>query len=209
MAMFPLGSVLFPYMPLPLRVFEDRYLVMLSKILQDEPAEFGVVLIERGQEVGGGEKRFHLGTVAQITQLEAADGFVGVVAQGERRIEIVDWLDEDPYPQASIRVIEELRWEEELQPLRDNAEAVVRRTLAMASEFVEQTWSPDVELSTDPGVSAWQLAGIAPLGPIDQVALLRCTSMRQLLESVIELTEAARDSFTTGWDDELEDPGEQ
>ncbi|MDQ1570131.1 MAG: uncharacterized protein QOF79_805, partial [Actinomycetota bacterium] len=64
--MFPLGSVLFPYMPVVLSVFEDRYLVMLSRILQDEPSEFGVVLIERGQEVGGGEHRFTFGTVAQI-----------------------------------------------------------------------------------------------------------------------------------------------
>jgi Lon protease-like protein len=54
--MFPLGSVLFPHMPLPLRVFEERYLVMLSRILADDPAEFGVVLIERGQEVGGGDR---------------------------------------------------------------------------------------------------------------------------------------------------------
>lgn len=60
--MCPLGSVLFPYLQLPLqlRVFEERYLVMLSRILVNEPAEFGVVLIERGQEVGGGEQRFPL-----------------------------------------------------------------------------------------------------------------------------------------------------
>ena len=53
--MFPLGTVLFPHMPLRLRVFEQRYLVMLSDLLQSQTAEFGVVLIDRGQEVGGGE----------------------------------------------------------------------------------------------------------------------------------------------------------
>ena len=94
--MFPLGSVLFPHMPLPLRVFEERYMVMLSRILPDEPSEFGVVLIERGQEVGGGEKRFTIGTVAQIQQLDADVDFVVLVAQGERRIEILEWLEEDP-----------------------------------------------------------------------------------------------------------------
>jgi Lon protease-like protein len=46
--MFPLASVLFPAMPVALRVFEDRYMVMLSRVLQREPAEFGIVLIERG-----------------------------------------------------------------------------------------------------------------------------------------------------------------
>ena len=40
--MFPLGSVLFPSMPLALRVFEERYLAMLASVLQEEPSEFGV-----------------------------------------------------------------------------------------------------------------------------------------------------------------------
>ena len=52
--LFPLSSVLLPHMPLPLRIFEDRYLVMLARVLQEEPSEFGQVLIERGQESGGG-----------------------------------------------------------------------------------------------------------------------------------------------------------
>ena len=58
MAMFPLASVLFPGMPMALRVFEDRYLVMMSRVLQQDSPEFGIVLIERGSEAGGGEQRF-------------------------------------------------------------------------------------------------------------------------------------------------------
>ena len=53
-AMFPLGSVLLPHMPLPLQLFEQRYLMMLGQLLETEDPEFGVVLIERGSEVGGG-----------------------------------------------------------------------------------------------------------------------------------------------------------
>ena len=56
--MFPLSSVLMPYMPLPLRIFESRYLVMLGRLLDDDDPQFGVVLIERGPEAGGGEQRF-------------------------------------------------------------------------------------------------------------------------------------------------------
>ena len=52
--MFPLGSVLFPHMPLPLRLFEPRYLKMLGDLLEQPDPEFGVVLIERGHEVGVG-----------------------------------------------------------------------------------------------------------------------------------------------------------
>ena len=200
--MFPLGSVLFPYMPLQLRVFEDRYLVMLSRILKEEPAEFGVVLIERGQEVGGGERRFRYGTVAQITELEASEGFIGVTAQGERRIEVIDWLAEDPHPQATVRDLAVLDWDDDLLPLRERAEQAVRRALALASEFADQLWPSTVELSRDPTAAAWQIAGIAPLGPLDQIELLRSTSMERLLTAVIDYTQDAVDSLSTPWPEE-------
>ena len=197
--MFPLSSVLFPYMPLQLRVFEQRYLTMLSYLLQRDPAEFGVVLIERGQEVGGEkQQRFSTGTVARITQLEAAEGFLSVVAEGERRIEVTEWLEGAAYPRAAVRVREPLVWDEGLRPLRERAEKVVRRALALASEYGDQRWSATVELSEEPVPAAWQLAAIAPLGPLDQVALLASDSMKELLESVIERSIAAADGFSAG-----------
>src|SRR5215207_6945639 len=110
MPMFPLGSVLFPAMPLPLRVFEQRYLTMLRDLLTAEPAEFGVVLIERGQEVGGGEHSFSLGTVARIAEVSPADDFIGVMAMGQDRVEVVEWLAEVPYPLAAVRRLPELVW---------------------------------------------------------------------------------------------------
>jgi len=200
--MFPLGSVLFPHMPLVLRVFEERYLVMLSRILQDEPSEFGVTLIERGQEVGGGEQRFAIGTVAQITQLDAAEGFVVLVAEGERRIAIDNWLEEDPHPQADVRVLPELVWDESLRELRESTEATVRRVLAVASEFTDQTWSAAVELADEPIAAIWQLAAIAPLGPLDQVALLGSETAKELLTKITELTLSAEEFFGLQWDDE-------
>ena len=210
--MFPLGSVLFPHMPLALRVFEERYIVMLSRILNDEPAEFGVVLIERGQEVGGGEQRFAFGTVAQIAQVEAADGFIALVAQGDRRIEVVEWSGEDPFPQAEIRELDELRWSDELQPLRETAEHEVRRALALASEFADMPWAASVEVSDDPVEAAWQLAAISPLGPLDQIALLRCNTMEQLLVMIANLTSVAAETIGDSWpvddDDELTDDDE-
>jgi uncharacterized protein len=191
LAMFPLGTVLFPFMPLPLRVFEERYLVMLSRILQQEPSEFGVALIERGQESGGGGTTFDVGTVAQITELEAAPDFIAMMTQGDRRFEIVQWLDDEPHPRADIRYLDELHWHDELYPLFDRAEQVVRRALARASEFGDQPWAATVELSDEPIAAAWQLAAIAPLEQLDQVSLLRSTTATQLLESTIELTLAA------------------
>jgi Lon protease-like protein len=207
--MFPLGSVLFPHMPLQLRVFESRYVVMLAEILEDEPAEFGVVLIERGQEVGGGEHRFSTGTVARILQLEGAEGFIAVVAQGSRRIEVETWIDDEPFPQAHTRELPELSWNDALHPLRERAEHEVRRALALASEFADMPWASSVEVSDDPVEAAWQLAAIAPLGPLDQMELLRSTTMEELLIATIRLVDAAADSLGQSWpDDGMLDDGE-
>ena len=157
--MFPLNSVLFPYMPLRLRVFEERYLIMLAELLRKEEARFGVVLIERGREVGGGEQCFSVGTIAEITQLGAQEGFVGLIAQGSRRFEVTEWLEDAPHPRADVYEMAELEWD---SGLRQRARQLVRRTLAVASEFAENVWPSDIELSTDPAAAAWQLAAISP-----------------------------------------------
>lgn len=203
--MFPLGSVLFPYMPIQLRVFEERYLIMLASILESEGPEFGVTLIERGQEVGGGEHRFTIGTVAQVTQLEARDDFIALAAQGERRISVDRWLDEDPFPHASVSLLDELQWDDSLEPLRATAEKTVRRALAVASEFSEQLWAAVVELGDDPIQSSWQLAGIAPVGQLDQLRMLRSTSTEQLLTTIIEVSAEAEEAFRVDWSDDLTD----
>jgi Lon protease-like protein len=205
MAMFPLGSVLFPYMPLRLRVFEERYLIMLAELLKSEDARFGVVLIERGREVGGGEHRFGVGTIAEVRQLGAEGGFVGLIAQGGQRFEVTEWLEDAPHPRAEINKIADLEWDSGLTELQNSTEQLVRRTLAMASEFAENIWPADVELSDNPIAAAWQLAAIAPINALDQVALLRSTSASELLARVAELTREAALAFEAPWlDDEDE-----
>jgi uncharacterized protein len=183
--MFPLGSVLFPAMPMGLRVFEDRYLVMLARVLQQPRPEFGVVLIERGAEVGGGEQRFAVGTMARI---ERSDGGVGLVAAGGTRIEVVRWHDDDPHPVAEVRELPDLEWHASLAPKLERADALVRATVARVSEFGEVRWPSDVELADEPMERAWQLAGVAPIGALDQLALLRSGSADELLDGVIEHT---------------------
>jgi Lon protease-like protein len=206
--MFPLGSVLFPQMPLQLRVFEPRYAVMLADMLRSGTPEFGVVLIERGQEVGGGEQRFPVGTVAEIINLKADGELLLLAAKGNRRIEVREWLPEEPYPRADVATLPDLEWTTDLDPLRQRAEQVVRRALAVASEFREATWPADIELSEDPLTSVWQLAGIAPIGAMDQVRLLAATSAEQLLTDVVVRTTEAAETLTASWpdeDDEAED----
>ena len=67
----------------------------------------------------------------------------------------------------------------------------MRRTLAVASEFAENIWPADIELSDDPVAAAWQLAAIAPLGALDQVELLQAATLERLLTRVGELTAEA------------------
>ncbi|WP_409047629.1 LON peptidase substrate-binding domain-containing protein [Microbacterium sp. HA-8] len=179
--MFPLGSVLIPGMPLPLRIFEPRYRALFADVMAGD-AEFGVVLIERGTEVGGGDQRFSRGTVAHVRGYRELESSIMVVATGGRRIEVERWLDDDPYPRAEVREIPPLTWSDDLAGMHRQAERCVRRLLATASEYVDVPWSVDEQLSDDPVVAAWQLAGIAPIQTLDRYALLGSTSLPELLE---------------------------
>ena len=175
-AMFPLGSVLFPHTPLALRIFEERYLVMLGRLLEDDDPQFGVVLIERGSEAGGGDQRFGIGTMARITNVMAGERDIHLIAVGGARVEVSEWHDDEPYPTAAVRELPSLVWDDALTPLRNEAERIVRRVLSRAAEFSEVQWDPNIELSDDPLESSWQLAAIAPLGtrPAPAAALHHC-----------------------------------
>src|SRR5256885_11623664 len=83
--MFPLGTVLFPFAPLPLHIFEPRYRALAQDCVRGN-GEFGVVLIERGFEVGGGDTRFGTGTVARMVEAaELPDVRWMLTAVGTRR----------------------------------------------------------------------------------------------------------------------------
>lgn len=191
---FPLQSVLLPGMPLILRVFEPRYLLMFERVLEGA-GEFGVVLIERGPEVGGGDTRFSRGTLAQVSHFREIDGQLAVVAAGGPRFEVVRWQPDDPYPEATVRWLPALEWSDELWPTRQRTEHIVRRVLASASEFGAAAWPPTTELHDDPVQAAWQLAGVAPLGPLDHLALLGASSARELLERTAALAIAAEETL--------------
>ena len=82
--LFPLRTVLFPGGPLPLRVFEPRYLDMISRCMKDD-TEFGVIMIRDGSEVGD-VRVADIGTRARITDwYQGSDGILGVTAVGTRR----------------------------------------------------------------------------------------------------------------------------
>jgi uncharacterized protein len=195
MPMFPLGSVLLPAMPLPLRIFEPRYLKLLGDLVATETPEFGVVLIERGPEVGGGEKRMDLGTIASVTDIGTSEEFYGLESVGARRFRVNAWLPDDPYPIADIDFLPDLIWDDTLMPSRVHLETKVRQLLAFASEFGDLQYSSDVELSDDPMEACWQLAGILPVGQLDQVDLLSSQSADELLKRTYEIVTTADETL--------------
>lgn len=205
LAMFPLGSVLFPGMPLQLRVFEPRYRAMLLSVLGETEHEFGVVLIERGSEVGGGDVRFGVGTVARIVSVEQAVGSIVLLATGAERFEVVRWLQDDPFPRAQVRELAAVELDASTRSELAAAEAVVRATIARASEFVDLSWPADIELSPELAQRLWQVAGIAPLNSLDQYALLRSRTASELLARLVADTQGADVLFTAGWGTDLED----
>jgi len=88
------------------------------------------------------------------------------------------------------------------------AEALVRATLTRASEFVDLPWPADVMLSDESAERIWQVAGIAPLGSLDQFALLRSRTATELLARLVEETQAAEAGFTARWADDSQDDGD-
>ena len=87
-ALFPLNIVLFPDGPLPLRIFETRYVDMVRRCMRGD-LNFGVVLIREGGEVGPAQT-FDVGTLARITDFDQLpDGLLGLSCVGERRFRVV------------------------------------------------------------------------------------------------------------------------
>jgi len=86
--LFPLNTVLFPGGPLRLRIFEPRYLDMISRCMR-ENSDFGVALIIEGREAGGTARTTHVGTTAHIIDFERLDdGLLGITARGGRKFSI-------------------------------------------------------------------------------------------------------------------------
>ena len=85
---FPLNTVLFPGGPLPLRIFEARYIDMISERMRSD-APFGVLLIMDGHEAGP-SSTYEVGTLARITDwYQGSDGLLGVTAMGEQRFRLL------------------------------------------------------------------------------------------------------------------------
>jgi uncharacterized protein len=192
--MFPLSAVLFPHATMPLHVFEPRYREMLRDCLAGD-ARFGIVLIARGSEVGGGDERSTLGTRGLITEAtELPDGRFILLIEGESLIAVEEWLPDDPYPVALVRDASPSPSPSpgDAAPLVGAAGQRVRRARAL---LAEQGGAPALapELAFDGGgdadLAAWQLCAEAPISAYDAQRLLAADGAPERLRLLAGLME--------------------
>lgn len=195
--MFPLGSVAVPGMVLPLHVFEERYRRLVRDCLAAD-GELGVVLIERGSEVGGGDVRTDVGTVVRIVRAdELPDGRFVLAGVGVRRLRVVRWLDDDPYPRAEADDWPDVDHDDAPAGLVTEVTALLRRSAALRAELGDPAPPLDLELAADAVTVSYQVTALAAFGPLDTQALLcapsvagRLAMLRDLLGDQVGLLEA-------------------
>jgi Lon protease-like protein len=187
--MFPLGTVLFPHGLLPLHVFEPRYQALVRHCLAGD-GQLGIVLIERGSEVGGGDVRFPVGTRGRVVEaVPLGDGRWYLLVVGADRIRVARWLPEDPFPRADVELLADEDDGASGEGRRDAVERLLRRALALKAELGEPAAPATGPLDERLEVAAWQAAAMAPVGPVDAQRLLEAAATGErlrLLESMLE-----------------------
>lgn len=181
--MFPLGTVLLPTMVMPLHVFEPRYRLLLEDCLSDS-MEFGVCLIERGSEVGGGDVRTDVGTVAQIVDAqELSDGRWAIATVGTHRFRVESWLPDDPYPRAEVEYWVDDASGLDLSVERDNVVDLLQNIRVLVAEIggTEPPPASALVIDLDPTLAGYQATALSPLGPFDRQRLLATPDSRERL----------------------------
>ncbi|WP_081347423.1 LON peptidase substrate-binding domain-containing protein [Mycobacteroides chelonae] len=189
--MFPLQSVLLPGEPLPLRIFEPRYVALVRDVMAADRT-FGTVLIARGREVGGGDVRHDVGTAVRILDCESlgAERFA-LRCEGAHRIRINRWLDDDPYPRAETEP-----WPDELDervlPLsalnevQARIENLLRRVATAQQVRLPRRWSIATGLPSGAEKRLYALASRVPMGQADRHAVLAAPTLETRFHALNE-----------------------
>lgn len=195
-AMFPLESALLPDEDLPLRIFEPRYTALVRDCLDSPDPRFGVVLISRGREVGGGDARSDVGTLATIEDyVDAGGGRYALQCRMGDRIKVLDWLPDDPYPRARVQV-----WPDEPGPpvtaaafldAEDRVWALFERIAEVRdAELPSRDLVFDYEEGADLSKLLYALASRVPMGPADRYAVLSAPSAADRLAALLDAVDS-------------------
>lgn len=185
--LFPLHTVLFPGLPLPLHIFEERYKQMIAACLAED-APFGVVLIESGPEVGGPATPHRVGTSARIARLERIEGGrMNLVTVGERRFRIEELLQSQPYLTARVSWLDPV--EEKEAPPEALVKAVrtgLRRYLERLFRLMDQEVTA-FELPVEAERLSWVTAAIVRAGLLEKQQLLEIVPTVERLKAEVAL----------------------
>lgn len=184
--LFPLGTVLFPGLLLPLHVFEDRYRRLVRDLLDlpDHQRRFGVVAIREGREVGAdGVRALHaVGCVARLRRVDPYDdGRFDIVSTGEQRIRLVDVDGSRPYLSAEVELLDEPPGESPAvlaAAVRGRFDAYRR---ALGGE------PGDAELPDDPALLSYLVAATVVLDLEDKQRLLEASDVAARLRRELRL----------------------
>lgn len=189
--MFPLESALLPGEELPLRVFEPRYSALVQDTLDRDDKSFGVVLIARGREVGGGEERHDIGVLARIAAYEDfGDGKFRLRCPLTERIRVRDWLSDDPYPRAIVEP-----WPDEPGPVSGSSVSAIedriwglfeRIAIAREAHLPERAKVLGHGLDVPAGQRLYELAAHMPMGIADKYSVLAAPSPADRLAALTE-----------------------
>jgi Lon protease-like protein len=190
--LFPLGTVLFPGLLLPLHIFEDRYRQLVRDLADGpEPRRFGVIAIRHGRETGvdGIQALYEIGCTAILRQVKPLeDGRFEVVTVGTQRFRLASLDDSGPYLRGQVDMLTEETGDEPaaaeaVQVVRDGFRAYLN---ALAERGVTQISAP--ELPEDPVTLSYLVAASMIIDLSDRQALLaepdalhRLTAERGLL----------------------------
>lgn len=148
LALFPLNVVLFPGMPLPLHIFEERYKAMIGDCLEREEP-FGIILIKEGQEVGGPAEPFRVGTTARIQQVDhLAEGRMNIMTRGERRFELVEITQHAPHLVGLVKYLREEPGERASSVIAEVNEGYSTFLRGLAA--LSGGWKAEIEAPQDP-----------------------------------------------------------
>jgi len=188
---FPLGTTYLPGDSVSLHVFEERY-VRMCAVLEDSDGLFASVLIERGSEVGGNDKRSDVGVLIQIDDLYKDDGRILLIGHAEDVITVIDWLDDDPYPQARCKRSPQIQCDNDRRDAQlENLVEILRR---IGNTPSRELCDLIVSLAKEDGNTElllreafWATARLLPAGAQDRRTLLHSGDISSGIRSLAEM----------------------
>jgi Lon protease-like protein len=193
--LFPLNSVLYPGLFLPLHIFEKRYQIMINDCIAAEKP-FGIVLIAKGLEVGEAAEPYKIGTVARIVQVEKLEeGQLNILVTGGERFQIWDYaISADNYLVGQVSwlaedTIDTLLFTGEMDALKHKFHLYLDLLMDLNDAEIDEEL--DDKLAKDPSQFSYQVASLLNVSPIEKQALLEIGDTKERIEREIDILDRA------------------